>query len=188
MIVFKESISKLKISFFKITKIPVTAMQLTQMSNEIKQSQDFYTLAFNVTVQIKISGYGKIQNMELQQLRIKGKIKIIISQVNNKLFIIYLVNDLIILFLDSMIAQLEFRKSLKGNNGKVYLQMMIIIVYFVQYFQKILISGSQDHLINLWDIDFEFNCLNLCYPLIKHTNYVSSLLLNQSENFSFMVK
>ncbi|CAD8213884.1 unnamed protein product [Paramecium pentaurelia] len=44
-----------------------------------------------------------------------------------------------------------------------------------------LISGSSDFMINVWSIDFINNQLTFLYSLQKHTNFVNSLSLNESE-------
>ncbi|CAD8167833.1 unnamed protein product [Paramecium pentaurelia] len=92
------------------------------------------------------------------------------------------------IFLNSMIGQLEFRKNLKGNNGEAYHQMMIIIVYFVQYFQKFQYLAVKiiQQIQGIWIL----NLIVQIYVILQLNIQIMFLVYYQMNlrHFSFMLK
>ncbi|CAD8157749.1 unnamed protein product [Paramecium pentaurelia] len=183
--IYKEANNRIKNSFKKIIKIPQTEIQMNLINKEIKQNKNCYAIAFNQNGQIMASGCGK--DIKLWNFN-NGKLKEIQTLSSHKQDVSCLIfSKLSDNFVSgSFDSTIKIWKQFKGQEWKSLQSKEDynpIFCLILQKNEKVLISGSEYYSINVWDIDFELNRLNLSYSLIKHTQSVCSLSLNESETF-----
>ncbi|CAD8105165.1 unnamed protein product [Paramecium sonneborni] len=183
---YRKIITQTKDSFMKIINISQHKISLKPINNQLKQSDDCFTIAFNYTGQIMISGCGKdikvwnFQNgqiQEVQKLQVhQSTISCLLFSKNQNSFISGAYDHTIRCWLQ--INGQQWKSSQKYEEHSSDIQCLLLCKK-----EKTLFSGSCDKSIKIWIVDFANNNLQYCYSLEKHTHIVYGLTLNESETF-----
>ncbi|CAD8100364.1 unnamed protein product [Paramecium sonneborni] len=183
---YRKYITDTKESLLEIISIQQPKITLKPINNQQKQSDFCWTIAFNQTGQIMVSGcnqYIKVWDFKDGQLKEVKKLEGHNQNIRCLLFS-KLQNSFISGSNDNTIRCWKQLNGQEWNSQQSYQEHTNWIeCLLLCKKENTLFSGSVDKSIKIWKVDFNNNNLKFSYSLMKHTLDVFGLSLNESETF-----